>query len=145
MYSRTPQIPASPEARAPYITQCGAVRPLWPQFRIWWVQSVTEALCVLSHLRLCDPIDCSPPGSSIRAICQARILEWVAISHSRGSSWPRDRICVSWVSHIGRSPPGKPSYRWNSALKEGWYYTHLSMVCLYSVKTDTVFRRIKSW
>ena len=35
---------------------------------------------------LCDPIDCSPPGSSVHGILQARILEWVAISFSRGSS-----------------------------------------------------------
>ena len=45
-----------------------------------------------------DPMDCSPPGSSVHGILQARILEWVAISFSRGSSQPRDR---TWVSHIG--------------------------------------------
>ena len=39
---------------------------------------------------LCDPMDYSPPGSSVHAISQARILEWSAISSSRGSSWPRD-------------------------------------------------------
>ena len=39
---------------------------------------------------LCDPTDCSPPGFSVREIVQARILEWVAISSSRGSSRPRD-------------------------------------------------------
>ena len=39
---------------------------------------------------LCDPMDCSPPGSSIHGILQARTLEWVAISFSRRSSWPRD-------------------------------------------------------
>ena len=44
---------------------------------------------------LCDPMDCSPPGSSVHGILQARILEWVAISFSRGSSWPRDRTQVS--------------------------------------------------
>ena len=38
----------------------------------------------------CDRVDCSPPGSSVHWIFQARILEWVAISSSRGSSWPRD-------------------------------------------------------
>ena len=40
---------------------------------------------------LCDPVDCSPPGSSVHGILQARILEWVAISLSRGYSRPRDR------------------------------------------------------
>ena len=44
---------------------------------------------------LCDPIDCSPPGSSVLGILQARILEWVAISFSRGSSQPRDWTHVS--------------------------------------------------
>ena len=42
---------------------------------------------------LCDPTDCSyPPGSSVHGIFQARILEWLAISYSRGSSRPRDRM-----------------------------------------------------
>ena len=40
------------------------------------------------------PMDCSRPGSSVHAILQARILEWVAISFSRGSSWPRDQTQV---------------------------------------------------
>ena len=48
-------------------------------------------------LTLCDPMDCSLPGSSVHEIFQARILEWVAISFSRGSSQPGDR---TWVSHI---------------------------------------------
>ena len=39
---------------------------------------------------LCNPVDCSPPGSSVHGISQARVLEWVAISFSRGSSQPRD-------------------------------------------------------
>ena len=49
---------------------------------------------------LCDPMDYSPPGSSIHGILQARILEWVAISFSRGSSWPRDWTQVSCI--VGR-------------------------------------------
>ena len=44
---------------------------------------------------LCDSMDCSPPSSSVHGILQARILEWVAIPFSRGSSWPRDQ---TWVS-----------------------------------------------
>ena len=46
---------------------------------------------------LCDPMDCSLPGSSVHGIFQARVLEWVAISFSRGSSQPRDQ---TWVFHI---------------------------------------------
>ena len=53
-------------------------------------------------LTLCDPKDCSPPGSSVHRISQARQLKWVAISFSRGLSWPRDQICVSCISCIGR-------------------------------------------
>ena len=44
---------------------------------------------------LCHPTDCSPPGSSVQGIHQARILEWVPIPFSRGSSWPKDRTQVS--------------------------------------------------
>ena len=49
---------------------------------------------------LCNSVDCSLPGSSVQRISQARILEWVAISSSRGSSQPRDRTLVSCVSCI---------------------------------------------
>ena len=56
-------------------------------------------MCVCVHAQscpsLCDPMDCSPPGSSVHGISQARILEWVAISCFRGSSWPTDWIQVS--------------------------------------------------
>ena len=49
-------------------------------------------------LTFCDPVDCSQPGSSIHGILQARILEWVAISFSRGSSQPRDWTRVSCIA-----------------------------------------------
>ena len=54
---------------------------------------------------LCNPMDCSPPGSSVHGISQARILEWVVISSSRRSSRPRDWTRVSCVSCIGRWIP----------------------------------------
>ena len=54
-----------------------------------------------SCLTLWGPMDCSQPSSSARGIFQARILEWGAISFSRGSSWPRDWTCISCVSCIG--------------------------------------------
>ena len=58
-------------------------------------------LCSVTQcVRLCDPTGCSLPGSSLRRIPQARRLEWVGISFSRGSSWTRG--CVFWVSCIGR-------------------------------------------
>ena len=49
---------------------------------------------------LCDPVDCSLPGSSVHGVFQARVLEWVAISFSKGSSHPRDRTQVSRI--VGR-------------------------------------------
>ena len=47
---------------------------------------------------LCDPMDCSPPNSSVHGILQVKILEWLAISFSRGSSYLRDRTCISCTS-----------------------------------------------
>ena len=55
-----------------------------------------------SCLTLSDPMDSSPPGSSVHGILQARILEWVAMTSSRGSSQPRDRTLVSYILCIGR-------------------------------------------
>ena len=51
----------------------------------------TPVLVTQSCPTLCDPMNCSPPGASVHEILQARILEWVAISFSRGSSPPRDQ------------------------------------------------------
>ena len=51
---------------------------------------------------LCDPMNCSLPGSSVHGILQARIPEWIAMPSSWGSSWPGDWTCVSYSSCIGR-------------------------------------------
>ena len=51
---------------------------------------------------LCDPMNCSPPGFSVRGILQARIMEWVAIFFSRESSWPRHQVFISCISWLGR-------------------------------------------
>ena len=61
-------------------------------------------VCVksLSHVRLCDTMDCSPPCSSVHGIVQVKILEWVVISYSRGSSQHRDQTRISCVPCIGR-------------------------------------------
>ena len=63
-----------------------------------WGEVLVAQLC----LPLCDPMDYSPPGSSVHGIFQARTLEWVAISFSRGASQPRDQTHVSCLSCIGR-------------------------------------------
>ena len=57
-----------------------------------------KVLVAQLHLTLCDPMACSLPGSSFHGIFQARILEWVATSFSRGSSWPRDQTRVSCIA-----------------------------------------------
>ena len=57
-----------------------------------------QVLVIRSCLTLCDPMDCSPPGSSVHGICQARILEWVPIPFSKGSSQPRDQTRVFCIA-----------------------------------------------
>ena len=56
--------------------------------------SESESEIAQSCPTLCDPMDCSPPGSSVHEIFQARLLEWVAISFPSRSSQPRDRTRV---------------------------------------------------
>ena len=90
-----------------------------------WVTELnwTELMCSVSQLcpTLLQPtrwiaahqVDCSPPGSSVHGIFQARILEWVAISFSKGSSWSRDwthTFCVSCIAgrFFTTEPLGKP-------------------------------------
>ena len=67
---------------------------------------------LLSRVRLCDPLDCSLPGSSVHGIFQARVLECVAISFSRGYSRPRDRTLVSRI--VGR--------RFTVSYQGSWYF-----------------------
>ena len=63
-----------------------------------WVRAKSLQSC-LTHY---DPTDCGSPGSFVHEILHARILEWVAMSSSRGSFQPRDWTCLSYVSSIGR-------------------------------------------
>ena len=68
----------------------------------------------LSYVWLfCDPVDCSPPGSSVRGISKISILEWVAISSSRGSPRPKDWTHVSCLAgrFFTTEPPGKPCFK----------------------------------
>ena len=82
--------------------------------------SVLFVCAVQLCLTLCNPMDCSPPDSSVYRIFRARILVWVAISFSRGSSQPRDRNCISCAFCIGR----QVLYHW----------CHLGI--LFSLRTD---------
>ena len=69
-------------------------------------------LCLVIQLcpTLCDPMDCSPPGSSVHGILQVRILEWIALPSSRGSSQPRGRTRspALQADSLSSEPPGKP-------------------------------------
>ena len=83
---------------------------------IYMCVRVCVCLCVCSvaqkYPTLCNPIDCSLPGSAVHGISETKILGWVAISLSRQSFWPRDR---TYISYIGRQifftteHPGKPT------------------------------------
>ena len=70
-----------------------------------------------SCLTLCNPRNCSLPGSSVHRIFQARIVEWVTISFSRGSSQPRGRMQVSCIAGWAR---GKLKTTWMFPVRELW-------------------------
>ena len=91
----------------------------------------------LSHIWLCDPMDCIPPGSSVHGILQARVLGWVAISSSRGPSQPRDGTCASiyrsptlQVDSLLLSPMVSPTVRLEASKygqPEMWVELHLQL------------------
>ena len=80
--------------------ECKLMQPLWETvWRFLKKQKIglpcMHAKSLQSRTALCDPTDCSPPGFSVHGVFQARILEWVAMPSSRGSSRPRDGACIS--------------------------------------------------
>ena len=78
-------------------------------FSIFHVTDFSVYVKLLSRVRPCNLMDYSLPHSSVHGIFQARVLEWGAISFSRGSPQPRDRTWVSQIADILPSePPGKP-------------------------------------
>ena len=94
-----------------------------------------KVLVAQACLTLCNPMHCSPPGSSVHGIFQARILEWVAISFSRESSHHRNRTQVSCIAgsfftlwstrcfaHSPNLPSGKKTLRDNVTCNRGTYY-----------------------
>ena len=94
---------------------------------------------LLSHVWLCDPRDCSPPGSSVHGILQARILEWVDIPFSKRSFWPRDWTRISCGSSICRWI----LYHWFIWLKQVWYkHTH-THVNIRTTKYYSIIKRMK--
>ena len=73
----------------------------WESVKVQCASACVRALVAQLSPTLCDPMDCSPPGFSVRGILQARVLEWIAIPFSIGTSQPRDRTLVSCIT--GRS------------------------------------------
>ena len=87
-----------------------------------WDICVCVCVCVCAQLclTLCDPMDCSPQVSSVHGILQARMLEWIAFSFSRGSSRPKDQTWVFCVSFTGHWQVGSlPLHHWEAHLGMG--------------------------
>ena len=120
--------------------------PLFMEFsrQEYWIQIITlytSNVCSVAKScpSLCDIMDCSPPGFSVHGILQARILEWVAISFSRRSSWPRDQ---THVSCIGR----QILYHW--ATREALVhlkYTHFYRKKIWRIKKKEMGGDGSSW
>ena len=80
-----------------------------------WPKASESVLVAQSRPTVCDPMDCSPPGSSVHGILQARILEWVAMPSSRGSSllWEWTRIsCLAGRFFTIWDTREAPDQRW---------------------------------
>ena len=95
----------------------GFYQDLWSQQQSGFHYMLLLFSDAQSCLTLCDPMDCSPPGSSVHGILQARILEWVAIPFSRGSSGNQGmklhlslslKFLHQQVDSLPLVPPGKP-------------------------------------
>ena len=132
-----------------WLMQCWpgfTVKLLFFPFPTLFLGSELLSLCVCSvppqsRPTVCDPMDCSLPGSSVHGIFQARILEWVVISFPRGSSGPRNQTHVSCVCCIGRRIPYHCAM-WEAPLslghplKEGGdSYFGLHFMCLVAIYT----------
>ena len=77
---------------------------------LWETWQCVLTFSCFSHVQLCDPMDCSLPGSSIRGIFKARVLEWMVISSSRWSSWLMVPTCIFCIPDrfFTAKPTGKP-------------------------------------
>ena len=107
-YGQSIHVPVSPKHRTAHLTYSNRVLigfsdflpPPGPSFP--FSHRGGGSLITTLYPTLCDPTDCSPPGSSVHGILQARILEWVVISFSRGSSQPRDQTLQAVSCIMGR-------------------------------------------
>ena len=98
--------------------------------------------CLLTQLCLtvCNSMDCSPPGSSVHGILQAKILKWVAISFSKGSSWARDQTRISYMAgrFFTAESTGKPSTTFSVPLDSvhiwfKWHHHSLSLISIWFI------------
>ena len=102
----------------------------------WKKVSRLQRMCMLRCVWLCDSMDYSLPGSSVHGISQVRILEEVAISFSRGSSWPRDQTlypvspALAGRFFFATEPPGKPKSIMRLTLNQtSQFIIYLSYFC----------------
>ena len=97
-----------------------------------------HAQSLQSYLNLCNPVNCSPQSSSVLGISQARILEWVSMPFSRGSSRPRDQIHVSCIAggFFTTEPLGKPDLH----MRRLKLYVHSSNNLTKNYKTHSVLK-----
>ena len=104
------------------------------RFFSWCYSSLSSVCCCCLVTKSCltcwDPVDSSLPGSSVHGISQARILGWVAISFSKGSSLPRDLIRVSCIGSrfFTTEPPGKQSHKSLLFLNTFFFFTLISII-----------------
>ena len=92
----------SGEKQSDLVTHIHTSNSFSDSFPIQVIIECVHAELFQSCLTLCDPMDYSLPGYSVHGILRARMLEWVAIPFSRGSSQPRDQTWASFVSCIGK-------------------------------------------
>ena len=105
---------------------CQVLVPCAPSIMESMVMDVHACSVAEPYPTLCDPMDCSLPGSSVHGVSQASVLEWVAISFSRGSSRPRDQTQVSRIagSTVLSEPPGKHCLAVTACQNSGQNYQH---------------------
>ena len=103
-------------------------------FIAWLVPSAAAAKSLQSCPTLCNPIDSSPPGSSIPGILQARTMEWVAISFSNACMHAKSlQSCPTLCDAMGRSPPGSSVHRIRQARILEWVTISFSLASPYSI------------
>ena len=103
----------------------------------------TCMLSCSSRVWLYNPTDCSWPGSSVHGILYARILAWVAMPSSRGSSQPRDRTLVSCVYRMASR--FLPLSHWGSLHTHTHTHTHIKPISYLSLKTMYLFQWGCNW